>query len=1828
MYLLFIFLLVYGMFNSCETIIPGSRLLDFPNPDFSQVVTLTVGQSYAEVNHNFGSIPFHVRVYATTKDGNNANFAFEGTGVCQNDLQIPDEKYGGVIFAYDKTTVKIWTPKTSSRNRMGSIIFVGGGWGGNKYQQISHGANIFVQAWRSGPLPTFETQIDINTKVYNTFKIPHLLQQLPEMVSIRVHSTNGILSDLYFHAVSAAQAPTKTRMIGGVIFAYNVTDILIWTPNKPKTGCVGIGKKWGKGKAVFSQNCYINVRLWINSFPPPIFQTDWLTVNANDQKNQFLEFKHNVKLLPTYVQVQYRYKNTVNSLVFEGSGSIQTSGTSTNRYGGVLFAYDKLNIRIWLPSSPKKDHAYIIFIGDGWGDKKSFVYNATAELRVQIFVDKCKDKTRVVDAQGYCRDVSEIQLIQKMSPWEKCTNPCGKGLKERKVEGCNGRSLHTVINCNFADDNCGFRQSGFNWTRSTDPLAGERMCPKSKLDEKQIEKSSQFLKEVETKEKYFIYSNTKSCIGNERWDLADGRLISEDLKSAEGCILTFKYAAESYYGKLMVQALPSKSKEWKDDLWFFEDGQVRKGIWHSAYIDIGHYVGPVKKIRFIHRLPYSSSSKTNPKCPERCHTVLLTNITLKCEKTDIHVLSKAACDEKQSPLSSCIVNAFKPFRKGPAWSVAHDVKNKINSSVGSFVMANGKKGDEIASYMFDIKMFNVYHLWFDSFANDNSTNAVTFEINDKERYSEDLIYTGKDPLWLPLIYQLPIQAGKHIIRLYQKEKYFKFRNLMISPKNISVYSALGMQSHLIPDNNFRTLGGISTLLGFSRLNGKGAWIPSDSTKGKFYLEIQFPDIALVNKIVTQGGKSLGKPHMYMCWTDSYKMKFSLDRHSFAYYRKNIKEEAEYEFKGNADYAGIIEHKLSYTLVARAIRIYPYNYTWQACLRIEIYGFYMVKGMCPELITKTMRKNCTGDGNCIRSNRHCVKDIKTNSSECDCNQGYHGFSCDKTGCNPNPCKNSSICVVDRGSFKCHCKPGFYGTYCEKPCPKKYYGINCNMKCQCNDNEYCHPETGDCSCLPGYIGPNCKQSCPNNTYGQDCLENCACQHPLICDHINGDCFCPEGFTGDHCEVRCENGTYGRNCSKGCKCLHGGICDPKGKCDCPPGWFSNNCEFPCPDNRYGKMCSHLCHKNLHGNSTCNKITGILTCAKGFKGDFCDKVCSEGHYGENCAYTCDCVAYNTKSCSRYSGKCICKPGWTGERCGRMCENTFGFECKHKCLCKNGGTCNNVDGSCTCLKGHNGTHCESECLHGYFGLNCANRCVCHIDNTDKCDPASGRCSCKPGHEGALCENKCDRSHYGMNCDNECTCLNDALCDSVDGYCYCTKGYEGDSCEKKCNQGKYGRNCLKTCDCRNGGLCERFDGKCDCQPGFHGESCEKECEDGSFGKLCKASCTCHVPQTIECDHVNGSCSCKPGFQGVDCEHDCDDGLWGNRCKHKCQPCRHSYDACNKMNGNCSCIEGFTGLLCMDDCKMGKYGPGCSKKCSCDEETEICDNMDGQCYTKSSYIFVIDLLINRYTFNYLNAKEDLKENLALLIYNCFQDVYIDLDCTGRNASNYTHVEFNYLNQTKDERKSELRLINSFFVRIVDIKSRFSVTNQEVTTITFTLLNNTKPVNGSIVKNYLSEIPTSILSEALKYDVYKGDTIPKIPEKNLPKWIVIGLSGFGGLLTIFLICFICRCTKRAPYPPPFQKVRRDSKDFELQPSIHCNAHVLAFENPYYDVIAAMGFDDIEEDYYNPLYDNMLELQTDSETEPEDMYYSFRNNNYRHNGSHYPYDKDSGFSSGTIM
>jgi len=56
---------------SCESyyILTGGRLGDFPSPDESKHIPLTTSQSFFELKHHCGKIPFHVNVYAYSTEG-------------------------------------------------------------------------------------------------------------------------------------------------------------------------------------------------------------------------------------------------------------------------------------------------------------------------------------------------------------------------------------------------------------------------------------------------------------------------------------------------------------------------------------------------------------------------------------------------------------------------------------------------------------------------------------------------------------------------------------------------------------------------------------------------------------------------------------------------------------------------------------------------------------------------------------------------------------------------------------------------------------------------------------------------------------------------------------------------------------------------------------------------------------------------------------------------------------------------------------------------------------------------------------------------------------------------------------------------------------------------------------------------------------------------------------------------------------------------------------------------------------------------------------------------------------------------------------------------------------------------------------------------------------------------------------------------------------------------------------------------------------------------------------------------------------------------------
>ena len=130
----------------------ADNALALPSPDFESDWFLMESQqganSYKEIDHNLGEYPSRVKVLVKAIDGANEGFIFEGSGTAQADDDVQYRDYGGVIFAYNQTQVRLWAPDKNNSNTTGSIIHIADGWGGEINIQASHKAEVKVLVWR------------------------------------------------------------------------------------------------------------------------------------------------------------------------------------------------------------------------------------------------------------------------------------------------------------------------------------------------------------------------------------------------------------------------------------------------------------------------------------------------------------------------------------------------------------------------------------------------------------------------------------------------------------------------------------------------------------------------------------------------------------------------------------------------------------------------------------------------------------------------------------------------------------------------------------------------------------------------------------------------------------------------------------------------------------------------------------------------------------------------------------------------------------------------------------------------------------------------------------------------------------------------------------------------------------------------------------------------------------------------------------------------------------------------------------------------------------------------------------------------------------------------------------------------------------------------------------------------------------------------------------------------------------------------------------------------------------------------------------------------
>ena len=104
--------------------------------------------SYKEISHNLGVYPKRVKVLVKAIDGPNQGFIFEGIGSAQEDDERDSNSYGGVIFAYNDSRIRLWAPTKNNDYANGSIICVVDGWGGAINSQVSHTASVKVLIWK------------------------------------------------------------------------------------------------------------------------------------------------------------------------------------------------------------------------------------------------------------------------------------------------------------------------------------------------------------------------------------------------------------------------------------------------------------------------------------------------------------------------------------------------------------------------------------------------------------------------------------------------------------------------------------------------------------------------------------------------------------------------------------------------------------------------------------------------------------------------------------------------------------------------------------------------------------------------------------------------------------------------------------------------------------------------------------------------------------------------------------------------------------------------------------------------------------------------------------------------------------------------------------------------------------------------------------------------------------------------------------------------------------------------------------------------------------------------------------------------------------------------------------------------------------------------------------------------------------------------------------------------------------------------------------------------------------------------------------------------
>ncbi|KAJ8303603.1 hypothetical protein KUTeg_019999, partial [Tegillarca granosa] len=236
---------------------------DFSVSDFtSNWLPIAANQgssSFLEIPHGLGSAPEYVTLQVKL---GNTNYIADGIGCSMTHKDTNDStSWGGVLYGYNSTVVRVWLPSTSS----GSVFSAADGWGLNKAYNWKTGF-IKITAWKK--LKTKHSK-DMESPVETQTQNEHLQAALTAindgkhldvdndifeiLPNPQVKPRNGSNKDFYFKATGVAQTAESTGEYGGLVYSYTNSLFRMYHPafadyQWPNNGYLFyLNSLWGNG---------------------------------------------------------------------------------------------------------------------------------------------------------------------------------------------------------------------------------------------------------------------------------------------------------------------------------------------------------------------------------------------------------------------------------------------------------------------------------------------------------------------------------------------------------------------------------------------------------------------------------------------------------------------------------------------------------------------------------------------------------------------------------------------------------------------------------------------------------------------------------------------------------------------------------------------------------------------------------------------------------------------------------------------------------------------------------------------------------------------------------------------------------------------------------------------------------------------------------------------------------------------------------------------------------------------------------------------------------------------------------------------------------------------------------------------------------------------------------------------------------------------------------------------------------------------------------------------------------------------------------------------